>query len=291
MDFKKALNDKQQLINKRLEDLLSYVDAPQIIIEAMKYSLFAGGKRIRPILCIAVCEALEGNLEDVLDVACSIEMIHTYSLIHDDLPAMDNDDYRRGKLTNHKVYGDAIAILAGDGLLNYAFETLLKVIKIKNDKRFVDAAFEIAKASGITGMIGGQVIDITNVGNIIDENLLVSMHERKTGKLIEASCNVGAIIANRYEYLEITREYSKNLGVAFQIVDDILDVIGDEKKLGKSVGKDAKNNKPTYVTLYGLEKSRELAKEFSLKAVELANKIDNTGFLKDLTKYLLNRES
>ncbi|MCX7903965.1 MAG: polyprenyl synthetase family protein [Caloramator sp.] len=291
MDFKKTLEYKQRLINKRLEDLFSNIDAPQIIIEAMKYSLFAGGKRIRPILSIAVCEALNGRTEDVLDIACSIEMIHTYSLIHDDLPAMDNDDYRRGRLTNHKVYGDAIAILAGDGLLNYAFETMLNVMKRKNDKRFVDAAFEIAKASGVTGMIGGQVIDITNVGNIIDENSLISMHERKTGKLIEASCNVGAIIANRYDFLEITKEYSKNLGIAFQIVDDILDVIGEEEKLGKTVGKDAKNNKPTYVTLYGLEKSQELAREYSLKALEFANKIDNTGFLQDLTNYLLNRES
>ncbi|SEF82391.1 geranylgeranyl diphosphate synthase, type II [Caloramator fervidus] len=291
MEFEKCLLDKQKRVNERLKELVSNLDAPQIIIDSMKYSLLAGGKRIRPILSIAICEALGGNTEEVLDVACSIEMIHTYSLIHDDLPCMDNDDYRRGKLTNHKVYGEAIAILTGDALLNLAFEILLLSSKNSYDKRFIDAAFEISRASGVMGMIAGQVIDITNVGKLLNENLLKNMHEKKTGKLIEASCNVGAIIANRYDALPLTREYSKNLGIAFQIVDDILDVVGNSEKLGKSVGKDAKNNKPTFVSLYGLEKSRELAKEYSLKAAELAIKIDNTGFLHALTEYLLYRES
>ncbi|KRQ86827.1 Farnesyl diphosphate synthase [Caloramator mitchellensis] len=292
MNFVESLKLKQDLVNNNLEKLMQISDAPKKIVEAMKYSLFAGGKRIRPVLSIAVCEALGGNAMELLDLACCIEMIHTYSLIHDDLPAMDNDDFRRGKPTNHKVYGEAIAILAGDALLNYAFEIALNAIKKNNyHKKYTDALIEISKSSGITGMIGGQVIDITSVGNEIDENLLFGMHYKKTGKLIEASCAIGAIIADRYEMLDNVKNYSYNLGIAFQIVDDILDVTGDKEKLGKSIGKDLKDNKPTFVTIFGLEKAKMLANKFSKDAADIALKIDESKFLYELTNYLLTRES
>lgn len=290
MDFKKELIEKQNLINMVLERIIDK-NAPKKIIESMNYSLLAGGKRIRPILAIAICEALDGKIDDVLEFACAIELIHTYSLIHDDLPAMDNDDLRRGRPTNHKVFGEAIAILAGDGLLNYAFEVMLDIAVRKNKISYVKAAYTIAKASGITGMVGGQVIDIESEGKIIDLDTLYEMHRKKTGALITASCICGCIIAEREDMYSTVFQYGKDLGIAFQIVDDILDYEGDTKKLGKNAGADKQKNKSTFVSVLGIEESKKIAEEYTMKAKENAKIIDKSGFLLNLTDFLLYRES
>ncbi|SKA82012.1 farnesyl-diphosphate synthase [Caloramator quimbayensis] len=291
MDFQKELMLKQELINRRLEKIINEDDAPKKIVEAMKYSLLAGGKRIRPVLAVSICEALGGKIEDILDFACSIELIHTYSLIHDDLPAMDNDDLRRGKPTNHVVFGEATAILAGDALLNYAFEIILKEALDKNKYCYLKAADIIAKSAGIKGMIGGQVIDLESEGLNISIEALYNMHRKKTGALIEASCLCGCIIAQKEDMTDTVKEYGKNLGIAFQIVDDILDYEGDPKKLGKNTGIDKKNNKSTFVSILGIDESKKLAQEYSKNAKNNAKIIDKSGFLLSLTDYLLNRES
>lgn len=290
MDFQKELKNKQDLINSVLRKIVKE-NAPKTIVEAMNYSLLAGGKRIRPILSISICEALGGRVEDILEFACAIELIHTYSLIHDDLPAMDNDDLRRGIPTNHKVFGEGIAILAGDGLLNYAFEIMLDIAVNRNKLSYVKAANIIAKASGITGMIGGQVIDLESEGKTIDLELLYDMHRKKTGCLIAASCLCGCIIAEREDMLNVVEEYGKNLGIAFQIVDDILDYEGDAIKLGKNTGVDKQKNKSTFVSILGIDESKKLAEYYSNKAKDCAKIIDKSGFLLSLTDYLLYRES
>lgn len=292
MDFKGLYEKKQMAINNYLEDIIKVENAPEEIISAMKYSLFAGGKRIRPILSLSVCEGLGGNPERVLPLACCIELIHTYSLIHDDLPSMDNDDMRRGKPTNHKVYGEANAILAGDALLNYAFEFIFKTISDNNfEAKYVLAGHIIAKAAGHKGMIGGQVIDIQNEGKNMSLEELIHMHSKKTGALIEAACAIGGIVADRIDVLEEIKEYSHNLGIAFQIVDDILDCTGDTNKLGKKTGRDEAQGKSTFVKILGINESRKLAIEYTNRALKLANMIDSTGFLGELTEYLLNREN
>lgn len=292
MNFYDELNIKKNIINSKIEELINIDGAPQNIIEAMGYSLLCGGKRIRPILAISICSALGGKTEEVLNLGCAIEFIHTYSLIHDDLPAMDNDDLRRGKPTNHKIFGEAKAILAGDGLLNYAFEIIFnEAINSKFNFKYINAGEIIAKASGVKGMIGGQVIDIDNEGNEIEIDKLYEMHRKKTGALIEAACLTGWIMSGETEFKEVVIEYSKNLGIAFQIIDDILDCSGDVNKLGKNIGSDKINNKSTFVSILGLNKSAELANEFTQRAKYAAKNIDSTGFLVDLTEYLLHRES
>ena len=291
MDFKDEMLTKQKVVNDYLMKCMEIKCSPQIILDSMKYSLFAGGKRIRPILAISICEALNGEVKDVLPFAASLEMIHTYSLIHDDLPAMDNDKYRRGKLTNHMVYGESIAILAGDGLLNYAFENIFDFLTINPCKKNISAARVIAKAAGVSGMIGGQVIDIQSKDKKIDEKTLHDMHRLKTGEMIKASCLTGAIIAEANNSMDIVEEYGNNLGIAFQIVDDILDYTGDEKDLGKTIGKDKKSDKPTFISMYGVEKSRELAALYTEKAAKNAKIIDKKGFLLELTNYLLKRKN
>lgn len=291
MDFNYELKIKQDMVNNCLKNMISSKDAPGSIVDAMNYSLMAGGKRIRPILSISVCKSLGGSIDDILEFACAIELIHTYSLIHDDLPAMDNDDLRRGKPTNHKVFGEAKAILAGDGLLNYAFEIMLEIALNKSDVKYLEAAKTVARASGIRGMIGGQVIDIECEGKTIDIDTLYLMHSKKTGALIEASCLTGCIIAGRKDMIEAVREYSRNLGIAFQIVDDILDYVGDTKKLGKNTGVDMEKGKSTFVSILGIEKSKELALSYSQKAKDMAIYIDKSSFLLNLTEYLLYREN
>lgn len=291
MDFKEKVGKKQNLINSRLNQLMDIKGAPIKIVEAMKYSLFAGGKRIRPILTLSICEALEGIYEDAVPFACAIEMIHTYSLIHDDLPAMDNDTLRRGKPTNHVVFGDATAILAGDGLLNYAFEVMLKaVIESDMKKSYVKASEIIAKAAGVLGMIGGQVMDIQGEDKLMGLDELYSMHKKKTGALIEASCMTGCVISGKEEKLELVSQYSKNLGIAFQIVDDILDYEGDVLLLGKTTGKDKAEGKATFVNILGIEESKLLSKKYSMEACKMAEEIDKSGFLRELTLYLFNRK-
>ena len=292
-DIKTYMSDVSAMTEMRLRELLPSENSyPEVIHEAMAYSVFAGGKRFRPVLCMAACEAVCGNSAAALDAACALECIHTYSLVHDDLPGMDNDDYRRGKLTNHKVFGEGMAILAGDALLTYAFEILANMADEKNSLQIVQIIQEAAKASGEAGMIGGQVVDILSEQKAPDIALLEYIHSHKTGALIAASVRIGAILGGAdAKQLEALTVYAQQLGLAFQITDDILDVIGDAEKIGKPVGSDEKNQKATYPLLFGLEESKQMAKDAvdaSIKALELFG--DNADMLRALALYLLSRE-
>lgn len=292
--FEESLLNKVNEINKGLEKYIN-MTAPHIAIiyDAMKYSFFAGGKRLRPLLMISTGELFEGKCEDILPFAASLEMIHTYSLIHDDLPAMDDDDYRRGKLTNHKVYGEAMAILAGDGLLNLAYETMSNECVRTNSINQVKAMNLIAKASGTRGMIGGQVADILAEGKEIDESMLRYIHEHKTAALIRVALMAGAILSGAAdEDIDNMDKLGYNLGLAFQIQDDILDVTSSVEELGKPIGSDEKNKKITYVSIYGLEKSKEMVRSFSNKALQCIEKYDKekTDFFEQLIRYLMNRK-
>lgn len=293
MVFNEKMKNYQDMINEYLDKTIprnsKYIGS---ILSSMRYSLFAGGKRLRPILMLATGEIFDCSADSILPFAAGIEMIHTYSLIHDDLPAMDDDDFRRGKPTNHKVYGEGMAVLAGDALLNFAFEHMLKAAASKRDSRFTHAALEIAVSSGIGGMLGGQVIDIEHENKPMDGDTLNVMHSWKTGALISASVRCAAILAGAIDDdMERLTNYSKNIGLAFQIIDDILDVTGDEKKLGKKTMSDSKKNKPTYVSLYGIEKSRKTAADLTANAKsDLEHFGHKAGFLYELTEYLLDRE-
>ncbi len=284
------LKSRIEEIDNALNGYLSTLDKKyKIIYEAVRYSVFAGGKRLRPVLLTEWCTMCGGDYRDAIPFACALEMIHTYSLIHDDLPAMDNDTMRRGRPTSHIKFGEAIAILAGDALLNKAFEVMSES-KIKNALEVMGI---IAKASGTEGMIGGQVLDIINEGKDIDIETLKYLHNLKTGALIKAACLGGAAIADAGEEDRLRAiEYAKNLGIAFQIQDDILDVTGDITKLGKPIGSDKDKKKNTYVTLLGIEKSKELVKEYSKNAINaLADFKDRADFLIDLTNKLISRDN
>ncbi len=261
------------------------------LMRAMEYSLMSGGKRLRPILLMAAADAISGNGEKFITVADALEMIHTYSIIHDDLPAMDNDDYRRGKFTNHKVFGEGLAILAGDALLTLAFEVVLRQRGVP-DEVLLAVLREISIAAGMAGMVGGQALDLQSEGVQIDLTTLRLMHMGKTGTLFRAAICSGAILAGANEVqLENLTRYAANFGLAFQITDDILDVTGDVRLLGKPVGSDAKNNKATYVSLTSLDAARQLAQaavEDALHALE--NFGSEANFLRELVQYLLTRE-
>lgn len=261
------------------------------VYEAMAYSVNIGGKRIRPILTLITYKMYNKNYKEILPIACSIEMIHTYSLIHDDLPCMDDDDLRRGKPTNHKVFGDGLAVLAGDGLLNEAFNIILKSGCEKGAK-WVQAGYEIGKASGAHGMIGGQVADILDTDKDIEIDELDYIHEKKTGAIIIASIMTGAILAEACEKdMVILSRFGNKLGLAFQIKDDILDIESDTEKLGKTTGKDEKQNKNTFVKFYGLEKCKAMCKKLTDSCIELLQSINkNTEELEKITLYLLNRD-
>ncbi|SES70792.1 farnesyl-diphosphate synthase [Natronincola peptidivorans] len=293
MEWKQQLNDYIKLINNELERYISLKHYKnRTLIQAMEYSLTAGGKRLRPILAIASYELFNSNVERVLPYACGIEMIHTYSLIHDDLPAMDNDDYRRGKLTNHKVFGEGVAILAGDGLLNYAFEIMLQdAVKHNDMRRYVESIKSIAEGAGINGMIGGQIVDIESEGKTIDKETLEYIHLCKTAALITVSLKIGAIIANADEKdIKNMETIGENLGLAFQIRDDILDIIGENEKMGKNVGSDIKSKKSTYPSLYGLDYSINKVKELALNTNDILKQYNKSSFLFELNNYLINRE-
>lgn len=294
MELQSYLSERAKIVEETLQALLPLeTEYPNIVHEAMRYSLFAGGKRLRPILCLAGAEAVGAESKKLLPVACALEMIHTYSLIHDDLPAMDNDDYRRGKLTNHKVYGEGIAILAGDALLTLAFEVIARYgYGNFNAQSVLQVISEIARASGTLGMIGGQVVDLLSEGKNIDEKTLVYIHSHKTGALFRACLRAGAVLSEAEPlYLEALTNYAENFGLAFQITDDILDVVGEESKLGKPVGSDSRNKKATYPVLYGLEKSRKLAQEAVEKAItSLKTLPGETRPLELLARYLYERE-
>lgn len=294
MEIKQHLNRYIELVNRELERYMSiHPSKNKTLIDAMNYSLMAGGKRLRPILAIASYEIFNNQLEEILPYACAIEMIHTYSLIHDDLPAMDNDDYRRGKPTNHKVFGEGIAVLAGDGLLNYAFEIMLQdAVKRRNMKPYVEGMQVIANSAGINGMIGGQVVDLESENRIIDGDTLEYIHLNKTAALITAPLKIGAIIGQASEKDVANMEFiGRNLGLAFQIRDDVLDIIGENDKLGKNIGSDENKQKSTYPSIYGLEYSVNKVKELTLSSNEKLMEYDNSTFLYELSNYLINRDS
>lgn len=261
------------------------------IYDAMGYSINVGGKRIRPILLILVYSLYYENYKEIMPIAAAIEMIHTYSLIHDDLPCMDNDDLRRGKPTNHKIYGDAIATLAGDGLLNEAMSIMFNYCLNKGKNQLL-ACKLISNSAGAEGMIGGQVVDILSQNRRIGIEELYYMHKKKTGELIKASILSGAYLAQAPENdLEVLNNYGEKLGLAFQIKDDILDVVGNTELLGKKVNSDENNNKSTFVTSFGLERCKTMCKELTTECIDLLNKLNkNTGILKELTNMLLERE-
>jgi geranylgeranyl diphosphate synthase type II len=280
-------------VEKELDLLVGENSEIPVITEAMRYSLLAGGKRLRPILAIMSSELFGGSEEEVLPFACCIEMIHTYSLIHDDLPSMDNDDLRRGKPTSHKVYGEGFAVLAGDALLNYAFETMSGIIVKNNRLEYIRAMDMISKASGVSGMIGGQCIDLYSENREIDLDTLKRMHSRKTGALITASLAVGAILAGAEEEdIRNITEFGDIIGLAFQIADDILDVSGSEAKLGKGVKKDAVINKSNFISFYGLEKSGQIALELIAEArLKLQRYGDRGLYLCKLADYIIDRDN
>ena len=292
-DFKQALAKKAEEAEESLEMRFDRkFDAPDIIVSAMRYSLFAGGKRLRPVLMRETMRALGDDPEKIRSLADAIEMIHTYSLIHDDLPAMDDDDTRRGKPTNHIVYGEDTAVLAGDALLNLAMETALSGIPDQDPKNYIRAAQILFASSGVDGMIGGQTADtITDIADITEEKLNY-IDEHKTGALLRASvlCAADAAGAEERE-IKALDTYAQSLGLAFQIVDDILDVEGDEKTLGKPVGSDEKNHKATYVSLFGIASSEERVQELKLNALGALGRIDgDTSFLEDLAEYVCDRD-
>jgi geranylgeranyl diphosphate synthase type II len=253
------LAEQRQQVDEALERWLPLQgDHPPKVHEAMRYSVFAGGKRLRPILALLACEAVGGNPEDAMPAAAALEMIHTYSLIHDDLPAMDDDDYRRGRRTCHRVYGEAIAILAGDALLTHAFQILADAgpPHLLPERRLRVIA-EIAEAAGSCGMVGGQAMDILAEGREIDRPTLLYLHTHKTGALIRASVRVGGIAGGaEEEQLEALTQYAERVGLAFQIVDDILDIEGATAEMGKTVGSDLRRKKATYPAVMGLDESR-----------------------------------
>ncbi|MEG2246782.1 MAG: polyprenyl synthetase family protein [Peptostreptococcaceae bacterium] len=294
MNFKDELKNRVNNIELLLSEYMPKEEGFQKnIFEAMNYSLKAGGKRLRPILTLEACKLVGGNEKDAIPFAVAIEMIHTYSLIHDDLPALDNDDLRRGKSTNHKVYGEAMAILAGDGLLNYAYEIMLRESIGKSDaSKYLNAINEIAKSSGVDGMIGGQVVDIESEGKLIDMDKLDFIHMNKTAAIIVGCMRAGAIIGGASEQqLENITRYAKNIGLSFQIVDDILDIVGDEAKLGKNVGSDIENDKSTYPSLIGLDESKKIANNLIEEAKLSIRKVnENREFLNGLADYIVARE-
>ena len=294
MEFNKLLKVKSNHIEDILKQYMPKEEGYQkIIMESMNYSLNAGGKRLRPILTLEACKLVDGNEDDATPFAAAIEMIHTYSLIHDDLPALDNDDLRRGRKTNHIVYGEDIAILAGDALLNYAFETMLSTsLEKDNPKKYLKAIHEIAESVGIYGMIGGQVVDVQSEDMKISKDKLDYIHNNKTAAIMVGCMRAGAIIGDADDNkLEQITKYAKNIGLAFQIVDDILDIIGEESKLGKKVGSDIDNNKSTYPSLIGLEESKQIAKNLIEEAKLSIKAINNDGeFLCGLADYIIDRE-
>lgn len=289
------MKDEIAVIEKELENFLPKDENESIrkISEAMGYSLTAGGKRVRPMLAMEFARLCGGNTEAVIPFACAVEMVHTYSLIHDDLPCMDNDDLRRGKPTNHKVYGEATALLAGDGLLTLAFQTLVseQALKLNGAEKCAKAVQTLARYAGATGMIGGQMIDLDSENKDVSVDCLQLMDLKKTGALMAAACVLGCISAGASdEKIEAARIYAENIGLAFQIIDDILDITSSTEELGKPVGSDRENQKSTYAVLLGIEKCRELSKELTEKAISSLSVFENdTKALSDFAVALLNR--
>lgn len=292
-DLKAYLREKQPLIEAALDQYLpSTASVPQMLHESIRYSMLAPGKRLRPVLVLASAEAIGGKAEDVLRTACALECIHVFSLIHDDLPCMDNDDYRRGRLTNHKVYGDAMALLAGDALLALAFQWIAENVATVPAHRVLPTLRLIAEASGTWGMVGGQVVDMESQGREVTPEILRFIHAHKTGALLTASVLAGAMLAGASAAQEeALRQYGGHIGLAFQIADDILDVTGDQEKIGKPVGSDQERNKATYPRLFGLEESRRRANAEVEAALEALAEFDARAEpLRAIARFIVERD-
>jgi len=293
-DLKKYIQKKSQVVNDTLEQVLQNSQQDETIHQAMKYSLMAGGKRIRPALCLAASEAVGGNPQDALMAACAMEMVHTYSLIHDDLPAMDDDELRRGKPTCHVAFDEATAILAGDALLTMAFEILASVPLENGDQaaKWLQVIRVIAIAAGSQGMIQGQMLDMAAEGRRLSVNDLESMHLLKTGALIEASLQCGALLAEADQaQLGLLKTYARNIGLAFQVADDILNVEGNPALMGKAVGTDRLNQKNTYPSLLGLDASKQFAQKLIRQALQALEAFDNKAEpLRALATYIIERK-
>ena len=297
--MERGYEDYKKMIDEHLQDFIPNIDNKSIsLYEAMKYSLTAGGKRIRPVLLLAACDFAGGDVREALPYACAMEYIHTYSMIHDDLPAMDNDDQRRGQPTNHKVYGEALAILAGDGLLTSAFEAMNKDLMLYFDDaekmaKRIRAINAIAKGAGCRGMVAGQVSDIEGENNEYSNEMLEYIHINKTGALIIAAIKAGLYLGNpSKDMLSNLDIYSENLGLAYQIADDILDEIGDPKELGKAIGSDKKQHKNTYTSINGLEAAFARLEQLTDDALEaIAPYYDNAEFFRNMALQLKTRKN
>ena len=294
MEERAHLRELQEQIEAALRDSFRGREPRGDIYDAMEYSLLAGGKRIRPVLTLEVCRMCGGDPALAMPFACAVEMIHTYSLIHDDLPCMDDDDLRRGKPTNHKIYGEATAVLAGDGLLTAAFETALREDSPLPPQRVVAAAACLARAAGAQGMVGGQVLDMAAEGRAVSRYDVEQLQKLKTGALLSAAAEMGCIVAGGpLAAQEAVRRYAQKLGMAFQVRDDMLDVEGNEATLGKPVGSDQANEKTTFVSLLGMDNCRALVKKLTAEAVEALAPFgaERAGFLCWLAEALAGRES
>lgn len=292
MDFQKELIRRTYDIEKILQSYLPQECGLQrTVFEAMNYSVLAGGKRLRPMLMQETYNLFGGKEKVIEPFMAALEMIHTYSLVHDDLPAMDNDEYRRGKKTTHAVYGEAMGILAGDGLLNYAFETAVKAFDLDLSANTAKAMQILSRKAGVYGMIGGQVVDIESEGKSVDIDTITFIHKNKTAALIEGAMLIGAVLADATEEeQEKIEKVATNIGIAFQIQDDILDVISTTEELGKPIGSDEKNNKCTYVSLKGLDRAKADVAELSNGALSILASFKNRNlYLEDLVSMLISR--
>ncbi|MDB9527604.1 polyprenyl synthetase family protein [Oscillatoria sp. CS-180] len=291
-DLKTYLRNQKQRVEVALDASIE-AGYPETIYEAMRYSLMAGGKRLRPILCLATCELLEGTEVQAMPTACSLEMIHTMSLIHDDLPAMDNDDYRRGKLTNHKVYGEDVAILAGDGLLAYAFEYVATQTQEVAPERILRVIGDLGQAVGAAGLVGGQIVDLASEGNAdVTLETLNYIHTHKTGALLKVSVTSGAVLAGADDaQVNVLSQYADRIGLAFQIVDDVLDITATSEELGKSAGKDLAAQKATYPSFWGIDESKRQAQHLVEEAkADVLNCFGNKArSLVALADFIVNR--
>lgn len=290
-EFKNILKNDIKVIEDSLTKYIPEVfDGQDEVTDAMNYSLSNGGKRIRPVLALEFAKACGGTREECIPLACAVEFIHTYSLIHDDLPCMDNDDMRRGKPSCHKQFNEATALLAGDALLTGAFE-IISDSDLSDDKKVLAISL-LSQNAGVNGMIGGQVIDLLYEQGDPDVKQLLSVYKLKTGALISAACLLGCISASAtQDQLNAASKFAYSLGVAFQIQDDILDVIGDEEKLGKPIGSDLENNKTTYVSLVGIQKAKKIVKQLTENAVSQLEYFENVSFIKELAYQLISREN
>lgn len=282
------MNKYIELVDKKLDEYMP-IEYPEDIFKSMKYTVTLPGKRLRPVMCLETCRIMGGNYEDALPTACAIEMLHAQSLIHDDLPCMDNDDLRRGKPSCHKAFGEDTALLAGDALLTHAFE-IIAMSDLSDDKK-VSASLLLAQNSGVGGMIGGQVIDLIYEKQNPSVKQLLNVYKMKTGALISAACLMGCISAGANEnQMACASKFAYSLGIAFQIQDDILDIIGDEKELGKPIGSDAQNDKTTYATLLGIDKAKTDVEKLTQSAISQLDAFEKTEFLKELALKLVNRK-